>query len=128
MARFAEFENEDCDKLLDAIRKELPRLLDRRWFVKETLTSDQWEYFFSKLADVIDYQSAQSYYLNDPIHPQEQKHAWVNEAIQQEIEACQGLHALSSEHHSSVLDFLMQEAGADTGKKGEDKNKDIGDP
>jgi hypothetical protein len=128
MARFAEFENEDCDKLLDAIRKELPHLLDRRWFVKDTLTSDEWESFFSKLADVIDYQSAQTYYLKDAIHPQEEKHAWVNEAIQQEIKSCQGFHALSSEHHSSVLNFLMQEAGVDTGKEGEDKNKDIGDP
>lgn len=123
MARFAELENEDCDKLLISLRSDLPRLLDRRWFVKESLTYDQWESFFANLpADVIDYQSAQSYYMHDSFHPQDQKHDWVNEAIEQEVKACQGFHALSSEHHSSVLDFLTQEAGMDVGKGAAEKN------
>ncbi|CAJ1966856.1 unnamed protein product [Cylindrotheca closterium] len=108
-SRFPEFENDDCEKLHTAMKTELPGF-DRRSVVKQTLTNDEWETFFDKIKDLIDYSSASSYYVRDDAHPRGQPRAWINEGIQQEIKASQGFHSLTSENHSYILDFLIKEA------------------
>ncbi|KAL3943330.1 MAG: hypothetical protein SGBAC_002613 [Bacillariaceae sp.] len=122
--RFPELENDDCDKLYSAIKIELPNLLDRRSFVKQTLTTEEWDAFFGKIEDLMDYTSASSYYVRDDAHKRDQPRAWINEGIQQEIKACQGFHSMSSEHHTLILDFLIKEALPKKTLRGEKKKKE----
>ena len=123
-SRFPEFENEDCEKLYSAVKTELPSLLDRRSFVKQTLTADEWDSFFDKMKDLIDYTSAASYYVRDDTHRRDQPRAWINEGIQQEVKACQGFHSMTSEHHTYIMDFLFKEArNARPDKKKKDGKK-----
>jgi len=122
-SRFPEFETEDCDKLIAAIRIELPNLLDRRSFVKQTPTEEEWEAFFGKIEDTLDYSLASSYYKRDEEHSRNHLKMWVNEGIQEEIKACQGFHALTSEHYSNILDFLIKEAKEKRNFRGQKKRR-----
>mmetsp|Transcript_36951 Transcript_36951/g.89765 ORF Transcript_36951/g.89765 Transcript_36951/m.89765 type:complete len:402 (+) Transcript_36951:133-1338(+) len=126
-SRFPELENDDCEKLYIAMKNELPSLLDRRSFVKQTLTPEEWNVFFGKIEDLLDYKSAASYYKKDKAHPRDKPQAWINEGIQQEVKACQGFHSLSSEHHSYILDFLIKEARSKQNLRGDKKksNDDV---
>ena len=109
-ARFPEFESDDCSNIFDTIKYDFKSILDRRFFVKKKgstiLTSSQWDKFFSMID--IDYDSALKHYLKDELYP---GHDWINYGIRQELKACQGFHAFTSENHAKILDFLTVEAG-----------------
>ena len=123
-SRFPEFENEECEKLYNAVKTELPNLLDRKSFVKQTLTAAEWDDFFGKIENLLDYSAASSYYVRDNAHRRDQPQAWINEGIQEEIKACQGFHTMTSEHHTYILDFLFKEARSRQNLRGEKITKD----
>eukprot|EP00980_Cylindrotheca_fusiformis_P000721 scaffold168_cov124-Cylindrotheca_fusiformis.AAC.21 len=124
IARFWELSETDCQALLDWLPSELPKLLDRRGFVqpKEKYFPDeqQWNEVGDKVSNVVDLQGLAA--VKDSFH-ENTAQDWFQEALEQEIKACQGFHAMTSEHYSSVLDFLTQQAGATRGGGGKSRTK-----
>ena len=38
-------------------------------------------------------------------------HSWLWAVVQQEIQSCQGYHAMTAEYHEEILQFLFKNAG-----------------
>jgi hypothetical protein len=114
LARFPEMIPEDCDKIFEVIHRDFPHLLDADGFVKESMKSGQWQQLFAKLG-LDDYQNDFSYYRSDTAHS---GHSWQWAVVEQEVRTCEGFHAMTAAHHSSVLDFLTLEAGIVRSKTG----------
>jgi hypothetical protein len=106
MARFPEIIPKECDKIFKVIHKDFPHLLDVDGFVTESISSGQWQQLFTKLE--FDFKADELYYQTDLAAS---GHSWLREVIEQEIRTCRGFHAMTAEHHSDVLDFLIQQAG-----------------
>jgi hypothetical protein len=107
LARFPEMIPKDCDTIFEVIQRDFPHLLDAYGFVKESMKLGQWQQLFAKLG-LDDYQNDFSYYQDDTAHS---GHSWQWAVVEQEVRTCEGFHAMTAEHHSSVLDFLTLEAG-----------------
>ena len=93
----------DLNKMIEKYNLERLNVIRKN----KTLTKQEWDVFFGKIENVLDYDSASVSYSRDETHSRQ---AWINEGIKEEIKACQGFHALTSEYHSSILDFLTKEA------------------
>ena len=106
MARFPELIPKDCEDIFKIIHSDFPQLLDVDGFVKEPMTSGQWEPLFSKLES--DFRIDKMYFKTKRATS---RHSWLSASFEQEIRTCHGFHAMTSEHHSNVLDFLIQQAG-----------------
>lgn len=109
MARFPEMLPKVCDEIFDIIHKDYPQLLDADGFVKESMKSGQWQQLLSKLE--VDYQNRSEdglYYQTETAHS---GHSWMWAVLEQEVRTCQAYHAMTAEHHSGVLEFLIQQAG-----------------
>jgi hypothetical protein len=135
-ARIPELGKENCDKLLETIRTDYPRLLDADGFVKEAMKSEQWKKLFTQLdlehlfdqpdtgakGSVSTSSSASStakktstanyeYYLTPKAH---NGHSWLWAVVEEEFATCLAYHSMTAEHHGAILDFMMQQAGIST--------------
>ena len=106
-ARLPEMGAEVCQALFHLLHKEYPHLLDADSFIKEDLKSGKWQELFRKL-DLEHKTEGQELFATDKSHSGK---TWLNAGMEQEISVCQAFHSMTSEHHSSVLEFLMQSAG-----------------
>jgi hypothetical protein len=106
-ARLPEMGAELCQALFHLLHREYPHLLDADSFIKEDLKSGHWRELFQKL-DLEHKTEGQELFATDKSHSGK---TWLYAGMEQEISVCQGFHSMTSEHHSSVLEFLMQSAG-----------------
>ena len=116
-ARIPEMGKAKCNKLFSMIRtkKEFARLLDAEGYVKEDLKVGKWKQLFEKLEldkrnddDEEDDEGGNDLYFSDFAHT---GHSWLWAAVEQEVTACLAYHSMTAEHHSSILAFLMDQAG-----------------
>jgi hypothetical protein len=131
-ARIPELGKENCDKLLDTIRTDYPRLLDADGFVKEAMKSEQWKKLFTQLdlEHLLDQPSdagstkrstsstakktstaKYEYYSTPKAH---NGHSWLWAVVEEEFSTCLAYHSMTAEHHGAILDFMMQQAGIST--------------
>jgi hypothetical protein len=106
-ARLPEMGAELCQELFHLLHKEYPHLLDVDSFIKEDLKSGKWQELFQKLG--LEHKTeGQELFVTDTSHSGK---TWLYAGMEQEIAVCEAFHSMTSEHHSSVLEFLMQSAG-----------------
>jgi hypothetical protein len=103
MSRLPEMLPKDCDRIFDALRDDFSHLLDQNGFVLEdVVASEDW----NKLTKALQLDS-----WSDLLHFQTDKtsagHSWPYAEIEQEFLTCRAHHGMTSEHHSSILEFLM---------------------
>ena len=100
--RVPELDSKECNKIFDTLEKDHSKLLDKDGFIAQDWTSGQWQGLFSALE--LDSKTKNLPYLT----PQASSgHSWIWEAMGQEVRTCQAYHGMTSEHHSSILDFLL---------------------
>jgi hypothetical protein len=112
-ARLPEMGAELCQALFNLLHTEYPHLLDADSFIKEDLKSGLWQELFQKL-DLEHKTEGQEFFVTDKAHSGK---TWLYVGMEQEISVCQAFHSMTSEHHSSVLEFLMQSAGIGSPKQ-----------
>jgi hypothetical protein len=61
-----------------------------------------------------EFSTDENYYLQSTSHS---GHSWLWAGLEQEVRTCEAFHAMTVEHHSGILTFLMNHAGI----KGKDK-------
>lgn len=105
--RFPEMLANDCDSFFELLQKDYSQLLDKDGFVAEDLISGQWQTLFETLG--LDSQTNELYFQTALASS---GHSWTWAAIEQEVRTCHAYHGMTSEHHSSVLAFLLSPVGA----------------
>lgn len=100
--KFPEILAHDCDKIFDVLEKDFSHLLDKDGFVKDKSSSAQWRQFFDSLG--LDSRTNDLYFLTPKAFS---GHSWTWATVEQEVRSCHAHHDMTSEHHSSILDFLM---------------------
>jgi hypothetical protein len=101
--RLPEMPLKDCNRIFDTLRDDFSHMLDKDGFVMDdVVTSEDWK----SLASALQLDS-----WNNPSHFQTPKtsagHSWPYASIEQEFRSCYGHHAMSSEHHAKIIEFLV---------------------
>jgi hypothetical protein len=118
-ARLPELPNSFCQLVFQTIERDYSSktLLDRNGFVLGNVRSQQWTKFFTTINQQFLSADGDNYKLIETLYdtPSRQQTTggmpWVWAVLQQEIESCQGYHAMTAEFHDDVLQFLMSTAG-----------------
>ena len=102
-SRLPEMLPKDCDRIFDTLRDDFSRILDKDGFViDDVVSSEDWNSFASAL-------QLDTWY--NPLHFQTAKtsagHSWPYASIEQEFRTCYARHAMSSEHHAKIIEFLV---------------------
>jgi hypothetical protein len=105
--RFPEMLVKDCNAFFDRLQKDHSQLLDKDGFVAEDLKSGQWQSLFETLR--VD---APTHQLDYQTPLATSGHSWPWAAMEQEVRTCHAYHGMTSEHHSSILQFLISPVGA----------------
>jgi len=100
-ARLPELDVDDCHKMFDVLQQDFTHFLDQDGFLAEDMTSEEWQKWFQAVG--LDSKSSGYYVTTGTLSG----HSWVWAAMEQEIRTCQAIHGMSSEHHSSILEFLI---------------------
>lgn len=108
-ARLSELDSKECSKMFDVLQKDHAHLLDKDGFVAQDWKSGQWQALLESLG--LDSKTTGLPYLTTQASS---GHSWIYAAMEQEIRTCQAYHGMTSEHHSSVLDFLIAQAESDS--------------
>lgn len=103
MSRFPEVMSLECENIFQAIQKEHPNLLDKDGFVQKDPTDNEWQMLFDGLD--LDSKTDELYYQTQYAFS---GHSWLRASLEEEIRSSKGHHAMTSEHHANVLDFLIQ--------------------
>lgn len=107
--RFPELPIDYCEQIFQTIRKSYSSLLDSSGFIKGKTKPpwDQWSSLLRKL----DSSFQQRSHVNDPPRYDTARagngKSWLWAIIEQEIRSCQGYHAMTSEWHTEVINFLL---------------------
>ena len=107
MSRFPEINPSDCDEIFDILSEEYSDLIDKDGFIKEPLNVDQWQSFFTYVDNEFTVDDA-TYYMSEKA---QSGYSWLYELFQQEMRACHAFHSISVEHHSNIIQFLIDHAG-----------------
>jgi hypothetical protein len=102
-SRMPEMLTKDCDRIFDTLQADFSQMLDKDGFVlHDVVSSDDWN-------DLVRTLDLDSWY--DQLHFQTPKtsagHSWPYAAVEQEFRTCLARHSMTSEHHSTILEFLI---------------------
>jgi len=105
LTRFPEIVPKDCEEIFRFAHKNFPRLFNGDDFlnVKESMASSRWQKLLTKVE--LNYELNETYYQKSQAAS---GHSWLWAIIEEEARSSQGFHAMTAEHHSSILNFLIQ--------------------
>lgn len=117
-SRFPELPNEFCQQMFQSTsEKDYVNLFNADGFAQGSVQSSSWTRFFQTLeTQYLAFQKATPTKAVYDTNKAGNGHSWLWAVVEQEVQTCQGYHAMTADYHEEILQFVMTKANIAVGE------------